>query len=580
MPHIRHFRRPVERDVTRPERDNVTFLWGGLTARHEALITAAMQGLGYRVQLLPTPTKADFQTGREYGNNGMCNPAHFTVGALINFLKSLRDVEGLSTEEIIRNYAYYTAGSMGPCRFGMYESEYRLALRNSGFDGFRVLLFQQKGGMKQSGMESAVDLNAQFGTALLNGVIMGDILNELAYRIRPYEVDPGQTDRVFADITARLSDRLRAKSASVFKGRALARVIAYLLPGPDLETLEPIVDQVVDHYYVETLRECVTTLNREIEVDFLRVKPVVKVTGEFWAQTTEGDGNFRLFSFLESQGAEVLVEPLTSWANYLCDLALSRLAERRGPSLQAVPGGYWNLAGRTKAAVAHWRRWLIIRLGQAVLNREYERIRRTLGGAAHLQVSQAEMRRMARPFYDPRLTGGEGHLEVSKTIYCTLNRWAHMILSVKPFGCLPSTQSDGAQAAVLARFPEINFLSVETSGEGELNAYSRIQMALTEAKTASRNEFAASLEKTGYALDNIRAYCAEHREFRRPIQPFPQYEGVCGKAANFVRYVASRMDRAPARRARKRDCSTDTCTGLVSAGVRRARQSQKGTWSA
>ena len=32
-------------------------------------------------------------------------------------------------------------------------------------------------------------------------------------------------------------------------------------------------------------------------------------TGEFWAQTTEGDGNFNMFAFLEKGGAEVLVEP-------------------------------------------------------------------------------------------------------------------------------------------------------------------------------------------------------------------------------------------------------------------------------
>ena len=42
---------------------------------------------------------------------------------------------------------------------------------------------------------------------------------------------------------------------------------------------------------------------RTIEVDRLRVKPIVKITGEFWAQTTEGDGNFHMFEFLEREGA-------------------------------------------------------------------------------------------------------------------------------------------------------------------------------------------------------------------------------------------------------------------------------------
>ncbi len=33
-------------------------------------------------------------------------------------------------------YIFFTAGSCGPCRFGMYESEYRLALQNAGYERF------------------------------------------------------------------------------------------------------------------------------------------------------------------------------------------------------------------------------------------------------------------------------------------------------------------------------------------------------------------------------------------------------------------------------------------------------------
>ena len=38
-----------------------------------------------------------------------------------------------------------------------------------------------------------------------------------------------------------------------------------------------------------------------------------------------------------------------------------------------------------------------------------------------------------------------------------------MVLSLKPFGCMPSTQSDGVQAAVIAHFPDMIFLPIETS---------------------------------------------------------------------------------------------------------------------
>ncbi|MEO5511663.1 MAG: 2-hydroxyglutaryl-CoA dehydratase, partial [Longimicrobiales bacterium] len=90
-----HFRRPAERQVKRSERDRVTIWFGGLTMRHEHLILAALEGLGYNVGIIGTPVKADFQAGKEFGNNGQCNPTYFTVGALVNHLRRMRDEEGI-----------------------------------------------------------------------------------------------------------------------------------------------------------------------------------------------------------------------------------------------------------------------------------------------------------------------------------------------------------------------------------------------------------------------------------------------------------------------------------------------------
>ena len=109
--------------------------------------TRALESLGYKCESLPVPNKRAFQLGKEYGNNGQCNPTYFTVGNLVQFVQHLEE-KGLSKQEIIDRYVFFTAGACGPCRFGMYEAEYRLALRNSGFDGFRVLLFQQEGGLE------------------------------------------------------------------------------------------------------------------------------------------------------------------------------------------------------------------------------------------------------------------------------------------------------------------------------------------------------------------------------------------------------------------------------------------------
>jgi hypothetical protein len=116
-----------------------------------------------------------------------------------------------------------------------------------------------------------------------------------------------------------------------------------------------------------------------------------------------------------------------------------------------------------------------------------------------------------------------------------------MVLSLKPFGCLPSTQSDGAQSAVVARLKDLIFLSIETSGEGELNAHSRVQMALGEAKAVARREFEDALSHTGRTLDEIRAEVAARPALRRPFYRVPRHEGVAGTAASFVLHVGRLM---------------------------------------
>ena len=149
------FKRPTERPFTKDQRADTTLLFGGLTWKHEKLVHGALEGLGYRAEAVPTPNVKAFQTGKEYGNNGQCNPTYFTVGNLVQYLQTLEE-QGVPKQEIIDRYVFFTAGACGPCRFGMYEAEYRLALRNAGFDGFRVLLFQQSGGLSQSDAEAGL----------------------------------------------------------------------------------------------------------------------------------------------------------------------------------------------------------------------------------------------------------------------------------------------------------------------------------------------------------------------------------------------------------------------------------------
>src|SRR5215813_7646348 len=203
-----HFHRPIERPFTAAERNRVTILFGGLTWKHEWLIRSVFQSAGYKVELMPTPDVAGFQLGKEFGNSGQCNPTYFMVGHLIKYLQGL-EAKGLTRQEIVDNYVFFTAGSCGPCRFGMYEAEYRLGVQNAGFDGFRILLFQQDDGINAASGEPGLKFGVDFGLGAFNALNFGDVLNDVCYQIRPYEVKSGETDRAFTDVIERLSTAIR-----------------------------------------------------------------------------------------------------------------------------------------------------------------------------------------------------------------------------------------------------------------------------------------------------------------------------------------------------------------------------------
>jgi predicted nucleotide-binding protein (sugar kinase/HSP70/actin superfamily) len=539
----RHFRRPSERPFLSSERDGTTILLGGLTLRHEHFIKAVFEGSGYRCEILPSPDQDAFQVGKEFGNNGQCSPAYFTAGSLIKFLKEL-EAGGMSRGEIADRYVFFTAGSCGPCRFGMYAAEYRMSLQNAGFEGFRVIRFQQDDGIKQKIEEPGLKYTLDFGLGMLKSVLLGDVLNDLVASIRPFEVVPGETDRVMDECLKDLQDHLRTYRPEDIDGKIPSWIPKGLFQRSVLRNILVPIYKLRGHLSGDAYREVLARCRQRIDgirIDRTRVKPVVKIVGEFWAQTTESDGNYRMFDFLEKEGAQVQPEPLGTWITYLLMHARMQLAERRGLDSEYREPGSWDLRQRLSNEVGYQKKRALLSFGERLYERQYHRVVDLLGGTAHRLVPQEILAQLADPFYEPLARGGEGHLEVGKNIYYTMNKLCHMVLSLKPFGCMPSSQSDGIQSAVVDRFKDMLFLPIETSGEGQVNAQSRVQMALGEAKAKAKAEFQDALARSGRRVEEIREFVGRHSELQRPLYPVPHCAGVAGTAARFVLHVGDLM---------------------------------------
>ncbi|OIJ08850.1 2-hydroxyglutaryl-CoA dehydratase [Anaerobacillus arseniciselenatis] len=447
---------PVPRQFFAKDKDSTTILFGGLTMAHDYLIAGGLKGIGYNVANLECPDTDALRFGKEFGNRGQCNPTYFTVGNLIKHLTYLRDIEGKSKDEIVKKYLFVTSGSCGPCRFGTYVTEYRKALRDAGFDGFRVLLFQQQSGLKQAtGEDSALKLDSSFFITFLKAVLIGDVLNAIGYRIRPYEIESGATNEAL--------ERCKKLLYNTFSERKSI---------------------------VKALYQCRKILET-VKVDRTVVKPKVSIIGEFWAMTTEGDGNYQLQKFLEAEGAEVDVQPLSAWILFL--IWEGRYDTKKRLHLRHDDEGRFGLKGKNAV-----KRLAMLKMADATVRVWFQAYANIIGLHGYHLPDMDEVAEVANQHYNNQLRGGEGHMEVGKLILNVVKKKVNMTISVKPFGCMPSSGvSDGVQSLITEKYPEAIFLPIETTGDGAINVYSRIQMMLFKAKQAAQKEFNEALQEQG-----------------------------------------------------------------------------------
>lgn len=375
---------------------------------------------GLKFDILPEPDNDSLQLGREFGNRGQCNPTYFTVGNLVKHLMYMRDELGIPTEKILKDYAFVTAGGCGPCRMGMYATEYRKALRDSGFEGFRVLLFTRSGDVQDVLMDG-LTLTSKDLVKFFMAIMIGDILNTINIRRRPFEITPGSVDENVKQARGVIDEGIATGNwiSSLFKARKILNTVK--------------------------LRE--------------EKRPVVHIMGEFWAKTTDGEGNYNLFRFIEKEGGVVSNETLTDWLMHQIWRARWAKSEMKETKL---PSGFEIKLYTLEKTIAFFFKCLCMILGEKIKLSEHGKLAEAASG-----------------FFDLHVDGGEDHMEVAHHIHIAKHRLADLIISVKPFTCLSSSGvSDGVQSKISELYPQVEFIAVETNGDSATNFYSRIQMAL------------------------------------------------------------------------------------------------------
>lgn len=422
------------------DKDKVIVLYSFVERRKSLFLRAYFKRHGYRCLDLGDHIKEDVRWGKEYGNRMECNPMYFTSGALIRNLMKIHKETGLSKEEIVDKYVFLGGGGQcGPCRYGMYPQEYLKVVNEAGFKGFRILIFGSDIIGPPPPENSAFKIDLLFRIDMLMAIILADLLHVTECALRPRVTEQKE---LFEALKEGEEALLEACSSPLF----LTKI--------------PIT--------LSRLRRKFQALRRKD----LKL-PLLFVTGEFFANLAHNEGNYNLRRFIMDEGCDVIPGLFTQRVLYD---NWRRLQE-------ASRGLRYAVDFRERA---HWIRSMLKQQASSGTVKLFYYLFKwmfdpsSFGGRADL-MDLDHLAELARDYYHPEIFGGEGNLEIAEAIHYAGK--CDGFISCKPFGCMASSGvSDGVQAKIMAMYPELDFLSIETSGDNEVSILGRVSMLLFKAK--------------------------------------------------------------------------------------------------
>lgn len=247
-----------------------TILCPQMAPIHFELIETAVRSCGYNLELLRNCTQHTVETGLKYVNNDACYPSILVTGQMIEALES--------GKYNLNKTALIMSQTGGGCRATNYIGFIRKALKDAGFANIPVISFNVVGMEKMPGFKITPDMVEK----LLKVVVYGDLLQKMLTKNRVYEVNKGETQKLYDEWMQKCKELVVHSSLSEFK--------------------KSIYDMVNDF--------------EKIELDTSIKKPKVGIVGEVLIKYHPFGNNF-IAEKLEQEGAEVILPDFMGFVKFM-----------------------------------------------------------------------------------------------------------------------------------------------------------------------------------------------------------------------------------------------------------------------
>ena len=246
------------------------------------LMAGVFRGFGINSAVMDTYEGLDL--GKEFTSGKECFPCVVTLGDILMYMK--KEKERLGDRFDPENYIYFMPESNGPCRFGMYNKYHRIILDSlPDLAKLKITSLTAEDGYALNGLIPKEKIQQFYKVGYLS-VVVGDILDRLLWRIRPYEKKEGMADSFIEEATEEMA-RSFSKNAS---NQALSAIRSDLMR---------IVAQ-----------------GREIIDPRIPRKPLIAVVGEIYVRS-HLKSNQDTIRALEKYGAEAVNASIGEWINYI-----------------------------------------------------------------------------------------------------------------------------------------------------------------------------------------------------------------------------------------------------------------------
>lgn len=252
-------------------KEKYTILCPQMAPIHFELFETAVRASGYNLELLRDFSQNTVDTGLKYVNNDACYPSILTTGQFIEALQS--------GKYDVNRTAIIMSQTGGGCRATNYIAFIRKALKDAGFGMVPVISFNIVGMDKMPGFKITPKLIER----LAKSVIYGDLLQKLSSKNRAYEINKGDTQKMFDKWMKNCKNYVKDSSLPEFK--------------------QSIYNMVEDFDTIPT--------------DMSTQKPKVGIVGEILIKY-QPFGNNYVGEKLEAEGAEVFYPDLMGFIKYSC----------------------------------------------------------------------------------------------------------------------------------------------------------------------------------------------------------------------------------------------------------------------